>query len=549
MHLPSNGKKVLALGFFFLVTGLYQLQKPQNIAREGCGTYGGICPAHDGIRSNLTTASTGKNIEFDDHPVEDISFDPKEDENLGDRLQQVDIAQVLLLDYFQDPSKQTVQPTKSNFSLVHSYAVSLNDTNYDRADFSELARRGRAAYISFLLNENPKELYSLVSDISTGTTQQQLNQILEKQTVSLFPFVAHKFKSITEMHALFASQEQSSFGIAITCGTSQFYITYHVILSLRQIFGIYDPIEVFYAGYSDLRPKMVETLNKLKNVKTVNLLRVFPQEASEYSSWSLKPFAILAASFKTVMYMDTDVLFFSNPLQVLDSNLFKKHGQLYYHDRTMFDPRTPQGPGWFQSLLTSPSPSGRSLRYLTDKTAHEMDSGFMVFDKSRPGILFSLLLTCRMNSKIEREKTLYENTYGDKESFWFANELLRVPYAFNPYFGGTFGYYNVGESQKVRGRAAVCGIRLLQLNESGDPFFWNGGGVLKDRKATVFEFLDFERLALGVEGGDPKGEYFGDFCFRQADSLVWSLTEEQMILFERYKAIYLTDVSAISSFL
>ncbi|KAI9346179.1 mannosyltransferase putative-domain-containing protein [Obelidium mucronatum] len=468
-----------------------------------------------------------------------------------DPLHDIDVAQVRILDWLQTGLQLTESDLQSNFSLVHSYATSLKTVEYNRANFRQLARRGRAAFISFLLKENltGSNLLSLLED-SDGTIQQQLNQILEQQTESLFPFVTSTFKSIPEMYALFASQDQNSFGIAITCGTNQFYITYHVILSLRQIFGIDDPIEVFYAGDNDLRPKMVEAFNNLTNVKTVNLLDIFPQEASEFSSWSLKPFAILAASFRTVMYMDTDVLFFSNPLQVLQSDLFKNTGQLYYHDRSMLDGRIEDGPIWFKSLLTTPSPSAASLRYLNGHTSHEMDSGFMVFDKSWPGIFFSLLLTCRMNSKIEREKTLYENTYGDKESFWFANEFLRVPFLFNPYFGGTLGYFNEEESRKVPDHYVICGIWLLQLNEFGDPFMWNGGGVLKDREATPymgFDFLDHEGLALSVEGfeEDRRGEYLEDFCFRQNNTLVWEVSEENRAIIDEYRVLYLTDVSKL----
>ncbi|KAJ3384857.1 hypothetical protein HDU84_002609 [Entophlyctis sp. JEL0112] len=52
------------------------------------------------------------------------------------------------------------------------------------------------------------------------------------------------------------------------------------------------------------------------------------------------------------------------------------------------------------------------------------------------GILFSLLLAAKINVK-ECERVFYRSAcHGDKESFWFATGALRVPYEFNPSFGG-----------------------------------------------------------------------------------------------------------------
>ncbi|KAI9331344.1 mannosyltransferase putative-domain-containing protein [Obelidium mucronatum] len=457
--------------------------------------------------------------------IEESSGESLNTSSLEDRLRQVDVAQAIVLDYFQtEIESKTAKPPKyvmSNFSLAHSFALSLVNTEYDRTDFRELARRGRAAYISFLLKKNSEGLL-----ISIGSIQHQFDQILQLQTASVFPFVTPKFKSIPAMHESFASQDESSFGFVITCGTARFYMTYHAILSLREIFGINAPIEVHYGGDADLHPKLAEAFNKLPNVKAVNLVEIFPIEAAEFFWTSLKPFAILATSFRTAIYMDTDVLFFTNPIQILQSELFKKTGQLYYHDRTMLNPQWFEGPKWLSSLITSPSPSSKSLRYMNGHSVHEMDSSFMVVDKGRPGILFSLLLTCRMNSKLEREKTTYVKTYGDKESFWIANELLRVPFSFNSHLGG------------VEGRTVVCGPWLLHVNESGDPFFWNGGGVLKDRTATPqtgFEFINLEGWMMSA------GEYYGEFCVRQKKELVWSLDEQVLALLERYKSLFSTD--------
>ncbi|KAI9346178.1 mannosyltransferase putative-domain-containing protein [Obelidium mucronatum] len=464
----------------------------------------------------------------------------------------VDVAQVHLLDYLHSVSDSRskdefkLSDLRASWKHAHSYAQSLETVDYNRADFSELSRRVRAVYIASLLKDGAGSLYS--EEESVIAFHNRLAGILETQASCLFPFVSPHFKSIPKLLESFASLPESSIGIAFTCGTGQFYVTYHAILSLRKIFSLHTPIEVFYAGDSDLHPSMVKAFNLLENVKAINLLTYFPTEATEFSSWSLKPFVILASSYRTVLFMDSDILFFNNPLNVLESKLFKKTGQLYYHDRTNNEQKFVPGTEWFRSLLVEPSKSAASLRYLTGRTSHEMDSGFIALDKSRPGNLFSLLLACRMNSKIEREQTLYKYTYGDKESFWFANELLRVPFSFSPHFGSVLGTLNKERSQN--GFQVVCGVWLLQLDESGVPFWWNGGGVLRDRGATPqkgFEFLEFEKMAfdLDIPGKRIANQWSPGHCFNQTEEYVRDLSNEEKTLLQRYKELYVTSVKEV----
>ncbi|KAJ3294749.1 hypothetical protein HDU79_010484 [Rhizoclosmatium sp. JEL0117] len=400
-----------------------------------------------------------------------------------------------------------------------------------------MARRTRTLYIAYLLTHE----YPISPSIQIPAPHQIFLNFLESQTFSLFPFLSPSFGSLQELHETYTSQSLDSVGISITCGTRQYYTTYHLILSLRRVFNISTPIQIFYAGDKDLHPHLAQKLSSVPNVETIDLTTLFPNEMKELDGWSLKPFAALASRFRTVIYMDADVLFFESPLRILDSPKFKETGQFYYHDRRNREERFIPGTKWFRSLLSSPSESAKDLGYLTEKTSHEMDSGFFVLDKSRAGILFSLLLACKMNSKVERG-VLYSMTYGDKESFWFANEVLRVPFAFNRHFGSVIGMSDSALSTDTY--PVVCGVWLLQLDESGKPFWWNGGGVLKDREAKRgFEYLEFERMAFDLDG--EKTHWLPGHCLNTTTGLVRELNMKERGVMETYKNVYQTFVDRV----
>ncbi|KAJ3063079.1 hypothetical protein HDU98_001058 [Podochytrium sp. JEL0797] len=375
--------------------------------------------------------------------------------------------------------------TSAIHRIARDTSLTMN-TPYNRTNFHELIRRSRANWIAFnLIHNQPQLLNQLTNEDEQWPAV--LQTIVDSHTTMLFPWLLPTFGSIRDMQQRFLNATDQS-GIVITTGHWHFELAIHAILALQNVLNCTLPIEVFHAGVGDLSPDKISALQKLPRVTVVDIWDPFGTEATKIQGWAIKPFAILASRFRNVIFVDADALFFQDPARVIlnDSPLFAKHGQLFFSDRTL-------GRGdakWFKSINPHPTAFSKTLRYMNRKTSHEMESGVVAVDKSRADVLHALLLVAKMNSFQERQ-VLYEAVHGDKESFWFAWDILRIPYAFAPNFGGTVGY---------KDDTGICG-GLFHTDENSKPFWWNGG-VLKNKHASQeSEFVTYDFAAFDSTGG------------------------------------------------
>ncbi|KAJ3075731.1 hypothetical protein HDU98_007123 [Podochytrium sp. JEL0797] len=432
-----------------------------------------------------------------------------------------------------------------DIGVLNGGKTRVSDAQIDLLDYLGGNFRGgsadvvRAVLIAYLAQEELKSASATRSSLVGGIrpNAHEIHAVLQQLTTLVFPFLAPRFTSLDQLIRSFSEQTGEDVGFAISCGTKQFYVAYHAILALRKVFQVEIPVQVFYAGDEDLNPKMVKAFNLLANVQAINLLSFFPASTiQDAGGWSLKPFVILACTFRTVIYMDSDVLFFKNPTLLLDMPLFRETGQVYFHDRRNLEEGYRAGTVWFRELLGDRvSRFAEELGYLNQRTSHEMDSGVVVMDKGRVGVLVSLLLACRMNSGIEKE-VLGRYTYGDKESFWFSNELLRVPFGFSSHYGSVMG--SLDRDRTTSDFSVVCGVHLLQLDENANPFWWNGGGVLKNREAVPkeFEFQEFGQMGFDLDG--VASEWFPGHCLNRTRQMARDLNAEEQELLVRYRELF-----------
>ncbi|KAJ3226612.1 hypothetical protein HDU78_010328 [Chytriomyces hyalinus] len=463
-----------------------------------------------------------------------------------DNAVDIDLVQAQLLDFLN--GEESVNDTSafggslsSSFDsdIAWDHVIAHAETIPHGIDTRDFRTLGNAARSLFLL----QRLISDKPESNSPAFNKRLNQTIGSLTEILFPWVSPTFPTIADMHATFEAAKDP-IGFVITGGTRHFFVIQHVILTLRQEFNITLPIQVFYNGKEDMAPEKARFLSTMENVEVEDLMQYFTKETSLGVNWSVKPFAILASRFRKVLFLDADVLFFKNPVEVVtNSSIFRKNGVLFFRDRKLREHRFISGVKLFAHMNPHPTQYARTLGYVNAESdpsleTHGMDSGFIAADKGNMGVLFSLLLASKMNSREERSATLYANTYGDKESFWFSTELLRVPYEFNHAFGSALGRLDEGMSKP--GYPIVCGVWLLQTDPSSrNLFYWNGGGVLKNRdaaKVADFEFMNFTHAAVdynGVRGGWPAGH-----CANFTQDGVFALSNAEQLLMERYRDIF-----------
>ena len=99
-------------------------------------------------------------------------------------------------------------------------------------------------------------------------------------------------------------------------------------------------------------------------------------EGWHLAGWAAKPFAILTSSFREVIFIDADSLFFKNPEVLFDNPSYQETGALFFKDRLIL----PESKLVFLlQLLPSPIPEqAKQSRFWTGESGHMQESGVVV---------------------------------------------------------------------------------------------------------------------------------------------------------------------------
>ncbi|KAJ3387536.1 hypothetical protein HDU84_000718 [Entophlyctis sp. JEL0112] len=479
----------------------------------------------------------------------------------------IDLFQVQFLDYLNGEftmrdmssifggsiTNQTFFNPHATWKYIYSHSKDVAAAGCDGTDFHKLALCARAHLIAYrLLHEAPKSFVRQLARVSPEKSlrafRYSLRKVVESLEQHLYPWLFSNFKSVEKMHN---SLKPTFVGITMTCGNTHFYLAQHLIVSLQRVFNVSLPFEVFYAGENDLSFDRVEFFKSMPNVTVVNLHSYFSEETMRGSTWSYKPFAILASKFSKVLFMDPDVAFFIDPRSVLQSDIFNKNGQIFYRDRKVWSADRVSGPKLLHEMNPYLSQYARAGFYAPSQaegvhgTTEEMESGFIPLDKNRPLVLLSLLFAAKLNGHKER-RIFYERTWGDKESYWFAFETLRVPYAFNPSYAGSIGVLDT--KREINGHVSVCEGKHLHANEKMLPFWFHDGSILVDYRRygpPLFNFADLNHMAVHHNISlEEQVWHDGMACIkRPVDShQTWPVQGHYSDIIEKYKKIFKNEV-------
>ncbi|KAL2912044.1 hypothetical protein HK105_208473 [Polyrhizophydium stewartii] len=346
------------------------------------------------------------------------------------------------------------------------------------ADFVGLTRRV-ALHRDMLLAMHPG-LSGLAGATGNGTSASgssgndadlpELELPLDDLEALAYPWLraGQKFRTIRELASSFKGR-----GIVMTSGTWHFKFARHAASVVREL-GSKLPIELFYVGDNDLPADYRAELEKIPNLRTIDLKPFMDTQGPDISGWGVKPFSMLFSSFRHMIFLDADALFFQPPEVLFDSKGYRDTGAVLFMDRTLYPDMDSNGLKFFNTMVANPSDYARTVgRLLRKLSIHEGESGVIVWDKLRN--LHPLLLTCLMNSQPHRE-VLYKAYHGDKESYWIAHEALAMPYRWAPGAGGTIGFIKgkTGDDAKK-----VCG-GLYHPDENWRPLWFNGG-ILRNK--------------------------------------------------------------------
>ena len=252
---------------------------------------------------------------------------------------------------------------------------------------------------------------SLTSSFAqTVRTYESYRHFLQTLSSLLFPWTAPYFADHMRLHTHFKTGGR---GIVLSCGDDQASYLLTSIASFRRL-GCNLPIEIMYLGERDLSEDYRLELEEIPGVITRDMSQMVVDDGWELKGWAGKPFSILLSSFREVIFIDADALFFRNPEILFNDPQYVETGALFFHDRIIM-PESKKS--WLQEVLPGPiSKKAKQSRYWTGESGHMQESGVVVVDKWKH--LVALLMVTRMNgpdrdgNEGEGRIGVYDMVYG-----------------------------------------------------------------------------------------------------------------------------------------
>jgi hypothetical protein len=382
------------------------------------------------------------------------------------------------------------QRDKSNPSLLYQCQIAQKRYIYptDLIEFAE------SLQILKQYHETPTPLH-----LNDTSSKQELYECMLDLEKLLFPWIEikpflpffknkSKYKNVEDLNATFTP---GSKGIVICSGDKFFEFTVHLIETLYAFKVELPPIVIGYMGDSDLSVSRQAYLRQVMNVSLLDVTQHFDNSILKLEGWAVKPFAILAAPFQEVLFLDADTVVIQNPLKLFNDTGYIKDGLLLFRDRTCFQ-GWPKQKLWLNRNLVKPwSDTLLNSDMYKGLTDHQVDSSMLFVDKHRK--LFSLLAACKLNMYTERAD-FYKHFLGDKESFWFGAEMVQESVQFMPLLPGVFGRF------KKDDKDLLCG-RQLFFDREGQPFYFNKAVVLVKGDKRLLEVpTHYDYAGRWVEG-------------------------------------------------
>ncbi|KAG0043876.1 hypothetical protein BGZ83_010944 [Gryganskiella cystojenkinii] len=355
-------------------------------------------------------------------------------------------------------------------------------------------------------------------------------ELFQRIEQASFPWILNRFETSFDLFEETTKTGGGGRGIVMSIGNYHTRFARTTIKTLRDVLGCRLPIEIYYMGEFDLAPDQRAWYESFEDVKTIDITKLVDNDLLRLGGWAAKPFIMLMTRFQEVILMDSDATFFQDPAVLFEDEGYKEVGTVYFYDRTVF-PGGDQKRNWMKSFLPTMSNHPAKSRWFTKKGDHEMESGVVVIDKGRH--FLGMLAICNINAYYEREEVTYVQTWGDKESFWVAMEMIQERYSFLRYGGGVLGNwgdmipfwkenlpqeeidrYNQAEkltrvhpvmiefpndqSNREVNYNRVCG-NLAHFDYRGQPIWWNSG-VVVNKFMTKSPYLKYNAYMRDEDG-------------------------------------------------
>jgi len=239
-----------------------------------------------------------------------------------------------------------------------------------------------------------KDLVRIHNEIIPWTNEDQHEKAAIRQTIdivqeALYPWITQPdkdgnqmFSSILELLDSFTEDA----GIVISTGArGGFRWAVHQIVTLRAVLNCTLNIEIFYGGEDDLPEEYRTFIQDIEaafpdagSIRTIDITQIFPDPKGLLGfpgGWAMRPFAILASSFKKVILTYADTVWMQDPSKILEEETFAEYGSVFWHDRELAA-ASDETYAWVDELLEAAKANSENFQpngWFDKKTCYEME--------------------------------------------------------------------------------------------------------------------------------------------------------------------------------
>ncbi|KAL5363050.1 mannosyltransferase putative-domain-containing protein [Aspergillus floccosus] len=318
-----------------------------------------------------------------------------------------------------------------------------------------------------------RQWLTLAQQSSNSDTKALLNGLSEDLAGSTFPFLGRS-QSQHPLSDLRSSFDPGTTGIVIPTSDGSIRSAMRLVHNLRAVLGSTLPIQIAYAGDTDLALANRELLSRLEipgpPIEFLDVNAVFDASVTqlEVGGWETKPFAALGSRFERVLVAGPEVGFFQAPEAFLADETVTHAGAWMAKDRLYWYHAYADPVNWDRYI----APDVEKYT-LPDKTIHTalfiVDAGLAFFNKARLDILLGLMCVGWQHSYAVRNELTHPLRYGSRDVWWRGLEMTGARFVESDHYGGVLGWEGGG-----RDGARVCGSAVAHVDSAGRLLWWKG---------------------------------------------------------------------------
>ena len=254
------------------------------------------------------------------------------------------------------------------------------------------------------------------------------DNILNKKYISLTSFydqLAEKHKNNKNRYDMYNNKK----GIITAAGGRDLLLQSFVSINLLRYHGCNLPVELYYADEDEMNDIFLKKMKAL-NVSCINIQSNELFKNYNARNFSIKSISLFLSSFEEVIWMDVDIIPFTNMEDLFNDPSYLNHNFLFFPDIFSF--------GKYQNANTEKTNElMKKFGFSFKNGENETDAGLFVINKSKlPKDFIIINLLLNINNHLT-----YKYAYGDKELYNLCMKLCGIEYSTNNVQVGIIGKY------------------------------------------------------------------------------------------------------------